>query len=58
MISNFYNTCLNSIFLLFSSGGIYISSTLLELSSGMGFGLKVLSDFLFPIDSPVASATL
>ena len=50
-----YNTCLNS-FNLSSllCGGIATSSPFLEFISDIGFGFKILSAILFPMNSPVA----
>ena len=55
----FYNTCLNSfkITSLFA-GGIIISSTFLELGSGIGFGLTIFLVILLPINASVASVVL
>ena len=46
------------IFLVFFSGGITISSTSLEFSSGAGLGFTIFPAILFPMSSPVASAAL
>ena len=48
---------IRSVFLLFS-GGITISSTFLEFTSGTGFGFTILSAILFFINSPEASVAL
>ena len=46
------------IFVLVFYGGITVSSTFLEFTSGTGFGFTILSAILFPVNSPVASAAL
>ena len=53
---HFNNNCLNSLHIscLFS-GGIKISPTFLETTSGTGHGFKAIS---IPISSPIASAVL
>ena len=67
MVSDFYNTCLNSLNISsFFSSGIIISSTFLEFSLITGFCFKIFSSFnlatactiLFPINSLVSSAAL